>query len=157
MADSSQQTRIKRPRGVTLLAAINGLSFVFTLAFWGIVALERLVPFPTEVTRLSERANAAITWGFLIGDVLFSAPLLLLATIGLYRTTSWGWTAAQMANILWIYSMTVVLTRDAYTVLSPGGILFLPFAIIAVWAIYYLWKCRDLFWHQIPQSSLQRP
>ena len=157
MADSSHSLALKRPLGVTVLAAINGLAFLLTLIFWGIVALERLVPFPTELTLLSERANAAVTWGFLIGDVLFSAPLLFLATIGLYRTKPWGWTAAQMANILWVYSMTVVLMRDTFTALSPGGILFLPFAVIAIWAIYYLWKRRDLFWNRDPSSLLQKP
>jgi len=50
-----------------------------------------------------------------------------------------------MTNALWVYSMTVVLIRDAYTTLSPSAILFTPLAIIAVWATYYLWKRRDLF------------
>lgn len=156
MPDSFQSTPFKRPPGVTILAVINGFEFILTLVFWGFVAFERLVPFPSEVSLASERANAAVTWGFLVGDVLFSAPLLLLAALGLYRATSWGWSAAQMANILWIYSMTVVLMRDAFTALSPGGILFLPFAVIALWAIYYLWKLRDLFWNPGTNSLLRK-
>jgi hypothetical protein len=136
----------RRPFGVTFLAVVNGIALVFTLLFWGTIAFKKLVPFPSNVVIVSERANAAVTWGFLIGDMIFSAPLLFLAARGLWRPSPIGWTAAQMANILWLYSMTVVLMRDAFTVLSPGGVLFLPFAFVAVWAIFYLWKERDLFW-----------
>jgi hypothetical protein len=102
---------------------------------------------------IPERANAATTWGFLIGDIAFSAPLLLLATIGLWKPRSWGWTAAQMVNILWVYSMTIVLLRDAYTSFSPGGMLFLPFVPAAAWSMFYLWKRRELFWAQAGESS----
>jgi hypothetical protein len=136
----------RRPFGVTFLAIVNVVALVFTLLFWGTIAFKKLVPFPSDVIIVAERANAAVTWGFLIGDVMLSAPLLFLATRGLWRPSPIGWTAAQMANILWLYSMTVVLMRDAFTVLSPGGVLFLPFAFVAVWAIFYLWKERDLFW-----------
>ena len=146
MNDSSHSPTPKRPAGASAIAIINGIAFLLTLIFWGIVALKKLVPFPSELSVTSERANAAVTWGFLIGDIAFSAPLLFLATMGLWRPSALGWTAAQMVNILWVYSMTVVLIRDAFTVFSAGGMLFLPFAINAVWATIYLWKHRSLFW-----------
>jgi hypothetical protein len=50
-----------------------------------------------------------------------------------------------MANILWVYSMTVILYRDAHSAFSPGGLLFVPFAVVALWAIPYLWVNRGLF------------
>ena len=50
-----------------------------------------------------------------------------------------------MANALWVYSMTVIPLRDAYTTMSPGGILFIPFLVVAVWAIPYLWQRRRDF------------
>ena len=146
MTDAAHSTIPKRPAGVSLIAIINGVAFFLTLAFWGMVAIEKRVPFPSELSVMSERANAAVTWGFLVGDIIFSAPLLLIATLGLWRPSALGWTAAQMVNALWVYSMTVILMRDAFTVLSPGGILFLPFALFAVWATVYLWKHRGLFW-----------
>jgi hypothetical protein len=146
MSDIPRTPTKPRPAGVSAIAIINGIAFLLTLVFWGMVAVEKLVPFPSELSVLSERANAAVTWGFLVGDIVFSAPLLLLAAIGLWRLSALGWTAAQMVNILWVYSMTVILMRDAFTVLSPGGMLFLPFALIAVWATVYLWKHRGLFW-----------
>jgi len=146
MSNISQTTPKPRPAGVSTIAIINGIAFLLTLAFWGMVAIEKRVPFPSELSVMSERANAAVTWGFLVGDIIFSAPLLLVATVCLWRLSALGWTAAQMVNILWIYSMTIILMRDAFTVLSPGGMVFPPFALFAVWATVYLWKHRSLFW-----------
>lgn len=136
----------KRPKAVSFLAIINGLAFIVTLVFWSLVLLKKLVPPPHELTVLSEKANAATTYGFAIGDLVWSTLLLFISCVGLWRMRFWGWTAAQMTNAIWVYSMTVVLIRDAYTTLSPGGVLFTPFALIAIWATYYLWKQRQLFW-----------
>ena len=152
MSSSVQSVR-PRPTGVTVNAIINGVAFLLTILFWGAVAFSRLVPYPSDVSGIPERANAATTWGFLIGDLAFSAPLLLLGTIGLLKLRAWGWTAAQMVNILWIYSMTLVIMRDAYTSISPGGVLFLPFVPAAVWSIFYLWRKRELFWTPARQST----
>jgi len=131
---------------VAFIAIVNGLAFLLTLTFWLLVLWKPLVPPPNDLTVISERANAATTYGFAIGDLIWSAPLLLLSCLGLWRLRSWGWTVAQMVNALWIYSMTVVLIRDFYTTFSPGGVLFSPFALIAIWATYYLWIHRELFW-----------
>jgi hypothetical protein len=149
----SQAPLHRRPTGVTFIAVINGIAFLLTLLFWGTVAFSNAVPFPSGVEGIPDRANAATTWGFLIGDVAFSAPLLLLATIGLWKPRAWGWTAAQMTNILWIYSMTIIILRDAFTSFSPGGILFMPFVPVAVWSIFYLWRHRDLFWSESRQHA----
>jgi len=135
-----------RPFGVTVNAIINGVAFILTLLFSGTVVFSNVVPDPSDMSGIPERANAATTWGFLVGDIAFSAPLLLLGTIGLWKPRAWGWTAAQMVNILWIYSMTVVIMRDAYTSFSPGGLLFIPFVPAAAWSMFYLWKQRKLFW-----------
>jgi hypothetical protein len=132
--------------GVRVIASINGLGFLVTLVFWALVFFKKLVPPPGDLVNLSERANAATTRGFMIGDIVWSAPLLLMAALGLWRLRSWGWTAAQMVNALWCFSMTVVWVRDGYTVVSPGGVIFFPFVPVAIWATYYLWKRRSLFW-----------
>lgn len=136
---------LARPIGVSALAIINGIAFLLTLFFWLLILIKKIVPSPNDLTVLSERANAATTYGFAIGDLIWSTTLLLVSCIGLWRMRFWGWTAAQMTNALWIYSMTVILIRDSYTTLSPGGILFTPFALIAVLSIYYLWKQRQAF------------
>lgn len=145
MSEQSVQTRARQPAALTFLAIINGIAFVMTILFWGLVYFEHLVPLPTELAVTAERANSATTYGFLVGDILWSAPLLYLAAVGLWRRKFWGWTAAQMVNALWVYSMTVLWMRDACTALSPGALLFTPFAVIAVWATYYLWNHRTMF------------
>ena len=145
MSEQPEKSPSTRPTAITILAVINGIAFAITLVFWGTVYLKNLVPLPGSLTIIAERANAATTYGFLVGDILWSAPLLFLAMIGLWRQKFWGWTAAQMANTLWVYSMTVIWMRDSYSAISPGALLFTPFTLVAVWATYYLWKHRNLF------------
>jgi hypothetical protein len=92
------------------------------------------------------RASTAATLGFLVGDVIWAVPLLFLSVAGLYRLRDWGWLVAQMVNVLWVYSMTVVWVRDIYArSVSPGAVLFTPFAVIAMWATMHLWKTRRAF------------
>jgi hypothetical protein len=134
-----------RPSALTFLVIVNGLGAILTVLFWAVVYMKKLVPRPVDVVVLSERANAAVTFGFMIGDLILSVPLLILSTLGLYRLQFWGWTAAQMVNVLWIYSLTVIWIRDGFTTISPGGLVFLPFALISLWATGYLWKRRRLF------------
>jgi hypothetical protein len=150
---TSSSANRRRSSGVTFLALVNAVGLAVTLLFWALVFFRRLVPFPGNLAVAAERANAAVTYGFMIGDILYSAPLLLAAAIGLRRLSSWGWMAAQMVNVLWIYSMTVILFRDAYTRLSPGGLLFMPFAAVAVWAVPYLWRRRRLFGIDVPKGN----
>jgi len=145
MSEQPVETRTKRTAAITFLAVVNGIAFVVTIFFWGVVYFKNIVPLPGELVGAAERANAATTYGFLVGDILWSAPLLCLATVGLWRQRFWGWTAAQMANTLWVYSMTIIWMRDAHTAASPGTYLFTPFALVAVWATYYLWHHRTLF------------
>jgi hypothetical protein len=145
MAQISIESHRYRSFGITFLAVVNAIGFVVTILFWATVFLRHLVPFPGDLTALADRANSAVTYGFMAADMLYSAPLLFLACLGLWRRKSWGWLAAQMVNALWIFSMTVILIRDAYTTISPGGLLFIPFTLIAIWAIPFLWMHREDF------------
>jgi hypothetical protein len=142
MTTSNARIAQVRPSGITFLAVANYVACGVTLIFWALVFFGRLVPAPGSLQSEPERANAAVTYGFMLGDVICSAPLLVLAGSGLWRLRTWGWLAAQMANALWIYSMTIVLMRDFYSRWSPGGLLFVPFAAIALWAVPYLWNQR---------------
>ncbi|MFZ1290410.1 MAG: hypothetical protein WAR79_09975 [Melioribacteraceae bacterium] len=145
MTQASANSIKIRSAGITFLSIVNSVAFFITILFWGMVFFRRLVPFPGELSSLTERANSAVTYGFMIGDILYSAPLLLFSWFGLWRLKSWGWMSAQMANALWIYSMTIILLRDSYTSMSPGGLLFIPFTIVAIWSIPYLWMRRKDF------------
>ena len=145
MAQISENSNQRRSIGITFLAIVNLVALVFRLLFWGIVYIRRLVPFPAELISLVDRVNSAVTYGFMIGDIYYVAPLFLLAWFGLWKLKSWGWMTAQMINALWVYSMTVISLRDAYTSMSSGALLFLPFSFVAVWAIPYLWVNRRKF------------
>ena len=72
-----------RPTGITFLAVVNYVACIVTLVFWALVFFGRLVPTPGSLQSEVERANAAVTYGFMLGDVLYSVPLLLLAGAGL--------------------------------------------------------------------------
>ena len=145
MSERTEHPHPKRSTSISIIAIINGLGLFITLLFWGAVYFKRLIPSPGSITTMAERANAATTYGFMIGDILWSTPLLLLAAVGIWRQRFWGWTAGQMVNILWVYSMTIVWIRDSYCVISPGAMIFLPFTLAAMWATYALWKHRESF------------
>ncbi|MBN2383513.1 hypothetical protein JXQ70_11575 [bacterium] len=145
MIRSETKSRRHRSGAVTFLSIVNAVAFFITLIFWGMVYITGMVPFPGDVVNMAERGKAAVTYGFMLCDLIYSTPLLLLAWLGLWKLKSWGWLAAQMANALWLYSMTLILFRDAYTAISPGGLLFLPFALISLWALPYLWLKRQDF------------
>jgi hypothetical protein len=153
MTSALDSTVPGRPRAISVIAFINAIGFVITIAFWLLVLLNRLVPSPGGLGSALERANAATTYGFLVGDLLWSVPLLLLAAVGLWRMRFYGWTAAQMVNALWVYSLTVIWMRDIYVAPSPGGVLFLPFALLALWGSAVLWKHRILFWRNSGRTT----
>jgi hypothetical protein len=130
--------------GIRVIAVVNAVSAALTLAFWGLGCVRLFAG--REITDPAVRATAAATLGFLVGDLVWSFPLLVLSVPGLLRRRAWGWLVAQMVNVLWAYSMTVIWVRDLYTgSVSPGAILFTPFALFAVGAAVYLWRIRDRF------------
>jgi hypothetical protein len=122
-------------KATKLIAAVNGFAALLHLLFW-IFAFVRLSGLPAH-------PDIATTYGFGIADLLWSVPLLLTGSFVLLRSRPIGWLAAQMANVLYWYSLTVVIVRDVHAgAFSPGTILFLPFTLFAFWAAYYLWKNR---------------
>jgi hypothetical protein len=131
-----------RPFGIKLIAVVNGIAAVLHLVFW-VLAFFYLSKLPTP-TEIAERATLATTFGFGIADIIWSVMFLAVGSINLWNMKQTGWLAAQVANVLYWYSFTVILTKDIVTTsVSPGTLLFLPFAIFSVWVAYYLWKIRD--------------
>ncbi|MGA1844980.1 MAG: hypothetical protein ACMUIS_10510 [bacterium] len=134
---------------MTVIAVINGTAAALTLFFWTLAYIRFFAGEPIRDPVL--RASAAATLGFLVGDLIWAVPVLILSVPGLWRCRDWGWSLAQAANVLWVYSLTAVWVRDLYVGrISPGAILFTPFALVALWAIVYLWRTRDLFGKAIP-------
>jgi hypothetical protein len=127
--------------GIKAISVINGLAAVFHLLFW-IMALIKL-PDLTDVGSLDQKINLATVYGFGIADLIFSIPFLLLGSFLLWKRKILGWLAAHMANVLYWYSFTVIISRDlSSAAFAPGTILFMPFALFSIWAAYYLWKVR---------------
>lgn len=138
-----------RPRGVTAIAIVNGVAAAITLTFW-LVVQQRLFKDGNL-----DRASVASTLGFMVADIIWAVPMLIISVPGLWRFQAWGWATAQLANILWMYPLTAAWTRDLYLgSISPGNLLFLPFALFSVWAAYYLWQTRYLFWRE--SSAVQK-
>lgn len=134
----------RQPKGITVIIVVNIVACLVTIGFWVLVYL-RLFTGPA-LEDPSLRSSASATLGFLVGDLVWAAPLLMLSAIDLARRREWGLLLAQLTNILWLYSLTVIWVRDLYShFISPGAILFTPFAIFALWAILYLWRERNLF------------
>lgn len=130
--------------GIKLIALINAIAALLHLLFW-ILAFTRL-PSIISQSSAADRLNLATTYGFGIADIIWSVPVLFIASIGLWKNKLIGWLAAFLANILYWYSLTIVIIRDLSSdSISPGTILFLPFALFAFWAAYYLWKVRGSF------------
>lgn len=144
MADQSEEVRGPRPPGVTIVSIVNWIAASVTLGFWLLVYLRMFAGQSFEDPLL--RTSAAATLGFGVGDLLWAVPLLVISAIGLWNRREWGLISAQMVNVLWIYSMTVIWVRDLFLeVLSPGAFLFTPFALFAIWACFYLWGHRREF------------
>lgn len=139
------ETSSLRILGITIIVIVNSVATVITLAFW-ILVLSRFFG-GAHLYLVLEKASVASTLGFIVADFVWAIPLLIMSVIGLWHLRFWGWMAAQLVNILWFYSLTAAWVRDLYLVnISLGNLLFLPFALFAMWSTVYLWNVRNLFW-----------
>ena len=130
-----------RPIGIIVIVIINLFAAILTITFWSLILKLLFLTNQNTIDKLS----LGSTLGFLIADLIW-AILLLLSAFGLWKLKFWGWVAAQMVNILWIYSMTVIWVRDLYSnMISPGTFIFSPFIVFSFWAIIYLFKVKDIF------------
>lgn len=130
-----------RTSAIILIVVVNGIAAILHLTFWLAAFVKLQAPSPGV-------APAAIPtiYGFGLADLLWSAPFLAASAVGLWRGRFWGWLLAQWCNVLYWYSLSVVLVRDLLAgSLSPGGILFLPFTLFAFWAASHLWVERRAF------------
>ncbi len=133
------------PAGVRAIAIVNAVSAILTAAFWALVYLRLFAGAP--IVDPVAHASAGATLGYLVGDIVWALPLLVISVPSLLRGRPSGWLFAQMINVLWWYSMTAVWVRDLYTgSISPGAVLFAPFALFSFWAAVYLWREREEFW-----------
>ncbi len=129
---------------ISAIAIVNAAGAVMTAAFWALVYFRVFAPGAPPAAQDAGAMSA--TFGFMAGDLTWALALQALSAAGLWRMRTWGWLAAQMVNILWLYSMTVIWCRDAHAgALSPGAVLFLPFVPFSLWALRRLWVVRRDF------------
>lgn len=132
------------PNGIKTIVSVNCIAAVITLIFWTLILFKVFLGSGNEITM--DTVSKASTLGFLIADLIWAVPMLIISIPGLLKLSSWGWTTAQMTNTLWLYSLTSLWVRDIYIgLITPGDYLFLPFAIFSIWSAYYLWSNRNLF------------
>jgi hypothetical protein len=123
---------------------INTLALVITGGFWYMVWIK--LNEASVLKHFFEKSSIASTYSFMVADLIWAIPLLFFSIIGLSKNKFWGWTVAQMVNILWLYSVTAVLVRDLFLEkLVPGTFIFVPFAVLAIWQIFALWNYRNSF------------
>lgn len=133
-----------KSRSIVVIAVANAVGAILTVAFWGLVWFR--VFMPDAPPPGLDSGSVSTTFGFLVADLSWATILLVLSVVGLIRLRAWGWLSAQMVNILWLYSMTVIWCRDIHAAqISPGAVIFLPFVPFSAWAIVALWKVRDRF------------
>lgn len=137
-----------RPPVVTAIVIINILGWFATEGVWVYFHLSGQIPPVSSGGSYFERAYFGLVNGFTAADAVWSNLFLLASIIGLWRMKPWGWTAAMMANTIWLYSMTFTLVRDLLTSLTAGTVFFLVFAVFAAFSTVYLWLRRALFWNQ---------
>ena len=130
--------------GIRVISVINGIAAVLHLLFW-IFALIKL-PELSKTGSIEAKVNLATVYGFGIADLVFSVPFLIIGSVALWKMKIQGWLSANIANVLYWYSFTVIFSRDLSSgSFAPGTLIFLPFALFSVWAAYYLWKARRIY------------
>jgi hypothetical protein len=130
--------------GIKVISIMNGVAAMLHLLFW-ILAIIKL-PALSRAVNIEQKINLATVYGFGIADLIFSVPFLLAGAFLLWKIKIQGWLAAQIANVLYWYSFTVILSRDISSgALAPGTIIFLPFALFSIWAAYHLWQVRGAY------------
>ena len=145
MISTAMQSQAIADYGIKLIAMVNGIAALLHFGFW-ILAFFRL-PRPSVVEVEAERVDLIVTYGLGVADLLWSVPLLIVGCFWLYNGSEIGWLAAQMANVLYWYSFTFILVRELNAKsIRFGTLLFSPFAMFSLWAAWYLWQVRAMFY-----------
>ncbi|MCR4436563.1 MAG: hypothetical protein QHH06_12170 [Clostridiales bacterium] len=136
----------KRPLGVTVIVIFNILGWITTEGMWLYLHATRQIPEIASMNSFWEKSYIGLVNGFTVADAIWSNLTLLLAIFGLWKMKPWGWTAAMMANAIWVYTMTCTMVRDLSVKITFGLIFFSIFALGALASTAYLWHKRSRFW-----------
>jgi hypothetical protein len=138
-----KSNEVKKPFGIKLIAVVNGVAAIVHLLFWTspLTKLTLLIP----SIQASVNNDISIIYGLGLADLIWSVPLLTIGSIGLWKMKPIGWLAAQLVNVLYWYSHTLIFTSAIVSGVYTFGIfVFVPFGIFSFWAAFYLWKTRNI-------------
>lgn len=141
-----QQNTKQRPTMITVIVLVNILGWLTTEGVWVYLHFAGQIPPLAPGMSYWERSYIGLVNGFTAADAIWSNLALLFSIIGLWRMRAWGWTAALMANTIWLYSMTFTLVRDLMVGMTGTTVFFLFFMAFAAFSSVYLWLKRELFW-----------
>jgi uncharacterized membrane protein (DUF2068 family) len=137
---------VQRPIVITIIVIVNIFGWITTEGMWAVLHLTHKIPSISDMHSFFEQSYIGLVNGFTIADAIWSNLTLLISIVGLWKMKAWGWTAAIMANIIWLYTMTFTIVRDILVIITPAMIFFTFFATFALFSTIYLWKTRYLFW-----------
>jgi hypothetical protein len=129
--------------GIKLIAIVNGIAAILHLLFWTAPLTKLTLLLPS--IQAPEYIDVATIYGLGLADLLWSIPLLIIGSIGLWKMKPIGWLAAQFVNVLYWYSHTLVFSIGIISGnISLGMFVFLPFGVFSFWAAFHLWKTRNI-------------
>ncbi|HEK86779.1 MAG: hypothetical protein ACPLZD_05230 [Candidatus Saccharicenans sp.] len=119
--------------GLVIIAVINLFVALMTISFWlGHLLAHR---FPNTLPVPDNLYNA-----FAIPDLILSA-ILIISSYGLLRFKKTGYIFALIGIGMWLFDVLLVTGLTGLFRLS----LVVPSLLFCFWAIFYLWKRRDVF------------
>jgi len=105
--------------GIKTIISVNSIAAVITLLFWLLVLFKLFIEPGNELSM--NLPSKASTFGFLIADLLWAVPILILSIPGLLKLKSWGWLTAQLTNVLWVYSLTAFKIQPFNFEIEPNN------------------------------------
>lgn len=130
--------RSRRPIWVTILSVVLFLigifAFVGSLFMWG---EGFLLSFPEGVD-----------YSFPVTDILVNAPASIIAAIGLWRLTRWGYVASQFVAGFYTYASVEIFVMVAQEGPPYPLEIIIPQVlalIVAAALVIYLWRIQEMF------------
>lgn len=141
-----EHVKSKRSIFITLIVALNLIGWISVLAIRLYNYYRFQLPVAQQPDSFTDKILLACETQLTSADFIWFSLSILFSAIGLWNMKSWGWGAAIMANTTWMYSMTLIVTKNLSYSTHFEVYFFLTFTLIALLSTLYLWKNRYIFW-----------
>jgi len=119
--------------GLVIMAVINLFVALMTISFWvGHLLAHR---FPKTLPVPDNLYNA-----FAIPDLVLSV-FLIIGSYGLLRFKKTGYVFSLIGIGMWLFDVCLVIGLTGLSRIS----IVVPSLLFCLWAIFYLWKKREIF------------